>query len=122
MADPIELVRERRSLCPCDSGASARTAREVPVIAGQRITPDDEVTGFGVRVTAAGARSYVLRYTTRSGRERTYCARPMPGRIPLLSHSAARHQCDGFSTVMKPSRCKHSSTASVVANSSPLSL
>jgi integrase len=39
---------------------------------GKRIALDDEVVGFGVRVTAAGARSYVLRYTTRSGRERTF--------------------------------------------------
>jgi integrase len=39
---------------------------------GKEITLDDEVTGFGVRVTAAGARSYVLRYTTRAGRERVY--------------------------------------------------
>jgi integrase len=39
---------------------------------GKHITLDDEVTGFGVRVTAAGARSYVLRYTTRAGRERTF--------------------------------------------------
>jgi integrase len=49
------------------------TVKKLPTPkAGKRITPDDEVTGFGVRVTAAGARSYVLRYTTRSGRERTY--------------------------------------------------
>jgi integrase len=39
---------------------------------GKRIALDDEVTGFGCRVTAAGARSYILRYTTRAGRERTY--------------------------------------------------
>jgi integrase len=39
---------------------------------GKEITLDDEVTGFGVRITAAGARSYVLRYTTRAGRERTF--------------------------------------------------
>jgi integrase len=39
---------------------------------GKEITLDDEVTGFGARITAAGARSYVLRYTTRAGRERTY--------------------------------------------------
>ncbi len=38
----------------------------------KRITLDDEVIGFGVRVTAAGARSYILRYTTRAGRERTF--------------------------------------------------
>jgi integrase len=39
---------------------------------GKRITLDSEVVGFGARVTANGARSYVLRYTTRAGRERTY--------------------------------------------------
>jgi integrase len=39
---------------------------------GKRIALDDEVSGFGCRVTAAGARSYVLRYVTRAGRERTY--------------------------------------------------
>src|SRR5215831_14446851 len=39
---------------------------------GKHITPDSEVPGFGARVTANGARSYVLRYTTRAGRERTY--------------------------------------------------
>src|SRR5215471_21735077 len=39
---------------------------------GKHITPDSEVAGFGVRITANGARRYVLRYTTRAGRERTY--------------------------------------------------
>ena len=40
---------------------------------GKQITPDSEVQGFGIRVTANGARSYVLRYVVRgSGRERTY--------------------------------------------------
>jgi integrase len=39
---------------------------------GKRITPDTEVAGFGIRITAGDARSYVLRYTTRAGRERTY--------------------------------------------------
>jgi integrase len=39
---------------------------------GKAITVDADVPGFGIRVTANGARSYVLRYTTRAGRERTY--------------------------------------------------
>jgi integrase len=39
---------------------------------GKIITIDADVFGFGARVTANGARSYVLRYTTRAGRERTY--------------------------------------------------
>jgi integrase len=39
---------------------------------GKEITLDAEVTGFGVRVTAAGHRAFVLRYTTRAGRERVF--------------------------------------------------
>src|SRR5262249_7661338 len=39
---------------------------------GNRITYDDDVKGFGVRVTKAGARAFILNYRTRSGRERRY--------------------------------------------------
>ena len=37
---------------------------------GNKITYDSEVRGFGARVTAAGARSFILNYRTRTGRER----------------------------------------------------
>ena len=33
---------------------------------------DTEVAGFGLRVTAAGARSFILNYRTRGGKERRY--------------------------------------------------
>jgi integrase len=39
---------------------------------GKAIYVDDEVVGFGLRVTAAGARSFILRYTTRASRERVF--------------------------------------------------
>lgn len=39
---------------------------------GNKITYDSEVKGFGVRVTAGGARSFILNYRTRYGRERRY--------------------------------------------------
>ncbi|TGP33320.1 MULTISPECIES: site-specific integrase [unclassified Mesorhizobium] len=39
---------------------------------GNRITYDDEVKGFGVRVTAAGAKSFILNYRTRTGLERRF--------------------------------------------------
>nr|WP_029927350.1 site-specific integrase [Ochrobactrum sp. UNC390CL2Tsu3S39] len=53
---------------------------------GQRITYDTDVKGFGVRVTAAGARSFILNYRTRSGRERRYTI----GSFPDWKASAAR--------------------------------
>src|SRR5215471_1943681 len=53
---------------------------------GNRIDYDDTIKGFGVRVTAAGARAFVLNYRTRSGRERRYTI----VRFPEWSTGAAR--------------------------------
>ena len=52
---------------------------------GNRITYDTEVMGFGVRITAAGVRSFVLNYRA-AGRER----RVTIGRYPTWSVTAAR--------------------------------
>jgi integrase len=38
----------------------------------QLLVWDDEVKGFGLRVTPAGAKAYVLNYRTQAGRERRY--------------------------------------------------
>ncbi|EQB32262.1 hypothetical protein M529_10695 [Sphingobium ummariense RL-3] len=55
---------------------------------GNRITYDSDVKGFGVRVTAAGARSFILNYRTRSGRERRYTI----GSYPDWKTSVARDE------------------------------
>ena len=48
-------------------------AKRLPIPAkGNRIYYDTEVGGFGARITAAGARSYVLTYRVRGGRQRRY--------------------------------------------------
>ena len=47
---------------------------------------NNHVAGFGLRVTAAGARAYVLKYRTKSGRQRLYTI----GAPEILSLSAAR--------------------------------
>ena len=45
--------------------------KRLPVPArSNRITYDSDVPGFGARVTTGGARSFILNYVTRSGRER----------------------------------------------------
>lgn len=50
-----------------------RTIKSLPTPAtGNRIHYDSEVPGFGCRVTAGGARSFILNYRTRTGRERRY--------------------------------------------------
>ena len=47
------------------------TIRRLPVPAkGNKITYDDDVPGFGIRVTSGGSKSFVLNYLTKSGRER----------------------------------------------------
>src|SRR5260370_12733760 len=56
---------------------------------GNRITYDDVVPGFGARVTAAGARAFVLNYRTRGdGRARRYTI----GGFPDWSTGAARDE------------------------------
>lgn len=56
-----------------------------PPAKGNRVIWDDEVTGFGVRITAGGAIAYVLRYVIH-GREK----RITLGKHPDLTPSAAR--------------------------------
>jgi len=51
-----------------------------PPAAGNRIVWDRDLTGFGVRITAAGAISFILRYFI-NGRQRRYTI----GRHPVLS-------------------------------------
>jgi len=53
-------------------------AKLEPPAKGNKITYDSEVSGFGVRVTANGARSFILNYRTRAGRERRYTIGDFP--------------------------------------------
>src|SRR5262249_18315103 len=55
---------------------------------GSRIFYDDVVKGFGVRITAGGARAFILNYRPRLGRERRYTI----GVFPEWKTSAARAQ------------------------------
>src|SRR4051794_4370472 len=64
----------------------------LPPATSNRITYDgddkDCVKGFGVRVTAAGSRSFVLNYRTRIGRERRFTI----GQFPDWNVAAARDE------------------------------
>jgi integrase len=64
------------------------TIRRLPTPAkGNKVHYDDEVPGFGCRVTAAGARAFILNYVVKgSGRER----RITIGQFPDWSTTAAR--------------------------------
>lgn len=53
---------------------------------GNKITYDDKVKGFGVRITAAGSRAFILNYRTRAGIERRYTI----GAFPEWTTTAAR--------------------------------
>jgi integrase len=53
---------------------------------GAKIHYDAKTAGFGLRVTAAGAKAFVLNYRTRGGRERRYTI----GQFPDLTTSKAR--------------------------------
>jgi integrase len=65
--------------------ATVKNRLSIPA-AGNAITYDDNVAGFGCRVTATGAKSFVLNYRTKAGRER----RITIGRFPNWTTVAAR--------------------------------
>jgi len=55
---------------------------------GEKITYDTQVKGFGIRVTAKGARSFLLNYRTKLGRERRFTI----GAFPDWKTAAARKE------------------------------
>jgi len=67
-----------------------KIVRELPAPArGNKISYDEAQPGFGIRVTAAGARSFILNYRRRSdGVERRYTI----GRWPAWGVAAAREE------------------------------
>jgi integrase len=62
-------------------------AKLTPPKTGNRILYDSEIPGFGVRITAAGAASFILNYHVH-GRERRFTI----GRHPELTATAARER------------------------------
>ena len=72
--------------------------RRLPAPAkGNVIHWDTEVAGFGIRVTAGDARSFVLNYRTRNGRERRYTIGGWPDWTATAARTEARrlrHQVD----------------------------
>src|SRR5258707_15300481 len=62
-----------------------------PPVKGNRIAYDSDVPGFGLRVTAAGARSWILNYRRRAdGVERRYTI----GSWPPWAGAAARGEAE----------------------------
>lgn len=77
MAQRIDAIVEQQSPSEKPEEKSRLTdaiVKHLPLPGkNSKIYPDGDVSGLGVRVTAAGAKAYVLRYRVRgSGRERTY--------------------------------------------------
>ena len=54
--------------------------------AAQKTIYDADVSGFGIRITPGGSRSFILNYRTRAGRERRYTI----GGFPAWTTAAAR--------------------------------
>ena len=59
-----------------------------PPSSGNRVFFDSQVSGFGLRVTANGARSFILNYRTVGGRER----RKTIGAWPIWTATDARRE------------------------------
>ena len=64
-------------------------ALEAPA-SGSPITYDTEVKGFGVRTTAAGAKSFVLNYRNKHGIERRYTIGAFPDWLTVAARNEAK--------------------------------
>ena len=83
-----DTVRTRRGKLIMAKGFSEKDVQALPApAAGNKITYDGEVAGFGVRVTKAGARAFIVNYRAK-GFER----RITIGSYPDWSVSAARDE------------------------------
>jgi integrase len=83
IADTVRTQKEKRKL-------SDQLARDIkPPQSGNQIVYDDRLAGFGLRVTASGARSFILNYRIK-GRER----RITLGQYPTWTVLAARKQAE----------------------------
>ncbi len=71
---------------------------------GNRITYDTDIKGFGVRVTAAGAKAFILNYRA-GGRERRYTI----GAYPDWSVAAAREEAKDLSDGLTAARTRWAS-------------
>jgi integrase len=82
-ADTVRTQKEKRKL-------SDQLARDIiPPKSGNQIVYDNRLSGFGIRVTASGARSFILNYRIK-GRER----RITLGQYPTWTVLAARKQAE----------------------------
>ena len=83
IADTVRTQKEKRKL-------SDQLARDLePPKSGNQIVYDNRLAGFGLRVTASGARSFILNYRFK-GRER----RITLGQYPTWTVLAARKQAE----------------------------
>jgi integrase len=74
-------------------GGAAVIVGELPLPArGNRITYDTEVRGFGVRVTAAGARAFILNYRNKHGIERRLTIGSWPDWSVVAARTKATEQ------------------------------
>ena len=76
---------------------SDKLVKEIqPPQKGNRIVCDDEVSGFGVRITASGARSFVLNYVfndpkaNRLSNDYRYTIGGYPAWTPTAARAAAK--------------------------------
>ena len=89
--DFTDMVRTRRSDAPTDSDLMPASKFCRFRRRARRSTTILIVPGFGLRVTPAGARAFILNYRTRAGgRERRYTI----GDLKTWATTAARETCD----------------------------
>jgi hypothetical protein len=81
---------------------SDKMVKSLPLpTSGNRIHYDSKVRGFGIRLTSAGARSFILNYRTKTGRERRYTIGDFSTTGNGWGTSAARGEAERLKVAVK---------------------
>ena len=84
------MPNARRRVAQHKARLTTRTVADATPRDRRYIVWDDELTGFGVRISPSGLRSFIVQYRTREGGRRAASRKQVLGHYPVLTAARAR--------------------------------
>ena len=98
------LPTGRRRVALHKARLTTRTVDDAKPRDRRYIVWDDELTGFGVRVSPSGLRSFIVQYRAREGGRRAASRKQVLGHFPALTPARARSRAREVLRAVAPSR------------------
>ena len=88
--EPPSMPNGRRRVALHKARLTTRTVADAKLRDRRYIVWDDELTGFGVRISPSGLRSFIVQYRAREGGRRAASRKRVLGHFPALTSARAR--------------------------------